>query len=241
MFAQAVSSGSSVKSIAAFERVPENHAVVPEHYPTEYLPFTVRVVNDEESLQKAIDIRHAAYARHIDPALAEALRKPEAQDRAPGTFVLLAESKLDGSPLGTMRIQTNQFNPLSVEKSVQLPEWMQGRALAETTRLGVTNDKVGNMVKTVLVKAGYLFCVKNNIPYMVITARFPIDRQYDRLLFKDVFPEGGFIPLEHVFNLPHRVMHFDVFGGEGLWSERRHPLLTFMRYTHHPDILLGAE
>ena len=27
--------------------------------------------------------------------------------------VLLAESKLDGSPLGTMRIQTNRFQPLA--------------------------------------------------------------------------------------------------------------------------------
>ncbi|HEX5805346.1 MAG TPA: hypothetical protein VFY31_03285 [Macromonas sp.] len=239
MFAQAVSSGSSVQSIASFERAPEFQTAAPELYPSEYLPFTVRVASDEESLQKAVDIRHAAYARHIDPKLAEALRKPEAQDRAPGTYVLLAESKLDGSPLGTMRIQTNEFKPLSVEKSVQLPDWMQGRQLAETTRLGVTNEKVGSMVKTVLVKAGYLFCVKNDIPYMVITARSPVDRQYDRLLFKDVFPDGGFIPLEHVFNLPHRVMYFDVFGGEDLWSERRHPLLTFMRYTQHPDIHLG--
>ena len=46
----------------------------------------------------------------------------ESCDRDPGTAILLAESKLDGAPLGTMRIQTNEYAPLAVEQSVRLPD-----------------------------------------------------------------------------------------------------------------------
>ena len=69
----------------------------------EYLPFTVRVASTAADLAKAVQVRHDAYARHIDPKFADALRNPEAMDTAPGVVVLLAESKLDGSPLGSMR------------------------------------------------------------------------------------------------------------------------------------------
>ena len=40
----------------------------------EILPFTVRIVQDEEDLAKAIRVRHSAYARHL-PTLAETLRE----------------------------------------------------------------------------------------------------------------------------------------------------------------------
>lgn len=205
----------------------------------EYLPFTVRVASTAADLAKAVQVRHDAYARHIDPKFADALRNPEAMDTAPGVVVLLAESKLDGSPLGSMRIQTNHNQALCVEQAIDLPNWMQGKKLAEATRLGVAQGAEGRLVKTVLVKAGYLFCVRNGIDYMVVTARAPLDRQYERLLFKDIYPGMGFVPLSHVFNLPHRIMCFDVFEGERLWSEERHPLLGFMRYTEHPDVKVG--
>ena len=71
----------------------------------ERLPFRVRLVRSEEDLAKAVSIRHAAYARHL-PGFAEQLRHPERSDFSADGIVLLAESRLDGSPLGTMRVQT---------------------------------------------------------------------------------------------------------------------------------------
>ncbi len=47
------------------------------------------------------------------------------------TVVLLAESKLDGTPLGTARIRTNVHRPLHIEESVELPQWLQGRRLSK--------------------------------------------------------------------------------------------------------------
>ncbi len=204
----------------------------------EYLPFTVRVVDTDAALHKAVHIRHAAYARHIAPHLAHALQAPEALDRVPGAVVLLAESKVDGSPLGTMRIQTNRYGPLTLEQSVELPQWMQGLGLAEASRLGITQEKVGRMVKTMLFKAYYLYCLRNGIAHMVITARSPVDRMYDRLLFQDVYPGMGYVPLEHVFNLPHRIMQLDVQRAQAMWQEAGHPLLGFMCDTDHPDLMV---
>ncbi len=207
----------------------------PNGYHEEILPFTVRLVHDDEDLGKAVQIRHSAYARHL-PKFAETLKAPEREDSDSGVTVLLAESKLDGSPLGTMRIQTNQFKPLCVEQSIELPEWLKGKRLAEATRLGVTDGKGGRLVTTVLFKAFYLYCQQIGTEWMVITGRSPIDRQYERMLFEDVFPGIGYIPLAHVGNLPHRIMASSVDTAKARWTAAKHPLLDFMLETHHPDI-----
>lgn len=205
----------------------------------ELLPFTVRLVRDEEDLSKAVSIRHSAYARHL-PEFAETLKSPERADTEDGVVVLLAESKLDGSPLGTMRIQTNQYKPLCLEQSVMLPDWLRTRRLAEATRLGVADGKVGRLVTTVLFKAYFQYCQQIGIEWLVVAGRAPVDRTYERLLFDDVFPGQGYIPLLHASNLPHRIMSFNVDTAEDRWAHARHPLLGFMCNTHHPDIDLGG-
>lgn len=206
----------------------------------EVLPFTVRLVCDDDDLNKAVEIRQSAYARHL-PEFAETLRVPESTDAQDGVVVLLAESKLDGSALGTMRIQTNRFAPLSLEQSIDLPDWLRVRPLAQAARLGVTDAKSGRMVKTALFKAFFQFCQQTGIDWMVIAARAPIDRQYQRLLFSDVVPGMGFTPLLQANNIPHRVLSFEVSTAKARWAEANHPLLDFMCNTHHPDIDIGGS
>lgn len=206
-------------------------------WPEELLPFTVRLVHDSDDLDKAVQIRHSAYARHV-PKFAETLQRPEREDTESGVTVLLAESKLDGSPLGSMRIATNRFKPLAVEQSIELPDWMRGKRLAEATRLGVTDGKGGRLVTTVLFKSFYLYCKQIGIDWMVVTGRAPLDRQYERMLYTDVFPGTGFIPLRHVGNMPHRVMCTETATCEARWSAAGHPLFEFAFRTHHPDILV---
>jgi hypothetical protein len=186
---------------------------------TERLPFTVRRVADSEALLKAVQVRHAAYARHV-PEFASTLARPEACDYEDDTVVLLAESRLDGSPLGSVRIQTNFYRPLQVEASIALPDWLQGRRLAEVTRLGVGEGRIGRMVKIALMKGMFEYWEQNAIDYAVATGRAPIDRQYEQLLFSDVFGEHAMVPLAHVGGMPHRVMAFEVA-------------------TKHPDIDIG--
>ena len=207
---------------------------------SERLPFTVRVVRNEADLWKAVQIRHAAYARHV-PMLAMRLTMPEPPDMQQGVVVLLAESKVDGSPLGTMRIQTNLHHRLPLEQSVDLPSWMNGKRMAEATRLGVTEARIGRVVKTVLFKAFYQYCERNRIEWMVVAGRSPIDRQYERLMFEDVFPNMGFVPLLHAANMPHRIMSFNVETAEARWSAAAHPLFAFVCRTEHKDIDVGPR
>ncbi|MEY4756665.1 MAG: hypothetical protein RJA34_1563 [Pseudomonadota bacterium] len=206
----------------------------------ERLPFTIRLVSDENALSKAVQVRHAAYARHV-PDFAEALRMPEANDFENGVAVLLAESKLDGSPLGTMRIQTNRHKPLTLEKSLALPQWLHDSSLAEATRLAVANDATSRVVKTALFKAFFLYCQQQSIEWMVITARAPIDRQYERLMFEDVYPGLGYVPMAHVNNLPHRVLSFEVGMARARWEDANHPMQNFFCETVHPDILISGS
>lgn len=205
----------------------------------ELLPFTVRLVREEDDVRKAVSVRHAAYARHV-PVMAEKLVNPEATDFEDGVAVLLAESKLDGAPLGTMRIQTNRCKALSIEQSIELPGWLKGRPLAEATRLGVEQGRTGTFVKTVLFKAFYRYCVEQGIDYMVIAARAPLDRQYDKLMFSDIFPGAGFMPMRHGGNLPHRALNFDVRTAEQRWAAAAHPMFDFIFRTRHADIDLRA-
>lgn len=207
---------------------------------TERLPFTIRRVEDDHSLRKAVRIRHAAYARHV-PEFAQTLALPEDSDYEDDAVVLLAESRLDGSPLGTVRIQTNLHRPLPVEESVVLPAWLQGRRLAEVTRLGIEEGRIGRMVKIGLMKALFEYWEQNGIEWAVVTGRAPIDRQYEQLLFADVFEDRQPVPLRHVGNIPHRLMAFEVATAEARWQAAGHPLFNFFRRTRHPDIDVGRH
>ncbi len=206
----------------------------------ERLPFRIGIVRSEEELEKAVSIRHDAYGRHV-PTIAALLEKAEDCDNEPGSAVLLAESKLDGSPLGTMRIQTNRYRKLALEQSVELPAWLQGKSQAEATRLGVAHSSMGPMVKTALFKAYYHYCLLEQIEWLVIAARSPLDEQYESMLMKDVFPGGEFTPMRHAGNIPHRVLALRVDRVEPAWRQAGHPLYGFFFHTHHADIDLHGK
>lgn len=204
----------------------------------ERLPFRIRVARRQADLRRVAQLRYDAYARHLPAALTQGLLQVDPLDLAPGVAVLMAESRADGELLGTLRIQTNEHRPLALQQSFELPAWMAGARCAEVTRLAVTQRADSRLVKTVMLKAAYCWCERAGVRYVLVTARSPLDRQYARLMFRDVDPAKGFVPLEHVFGLPHRVMYCDIatarFEGAG------HPLYDFWFNTDHPDIELDA-
>jgi hypothetical protein len=208
-------------------------------YAVAQLPFTVKVVSNEDELAKATSLRQAAYARHL-PEVARGLGTPEAMDFQPDTDVLLAQARLDGAPLGTMRIHRNDSQPLPLEQSFRLPAQMRTARLAEATRFGMGTGEQALAVKTALFKALYLYGVQHDIDYIVITARYPLDRMYERLLYEDVEPEAGYIPMKHVGNIPHRVLYFPVARAEEIYVNAKHPLLDYAFRTVHPDIELPS-
>ncbi|CAE6859614.1 hypothetical protein R75465_07592 [Paraburkholderia aspalathi] len=201
---------------------------------TERLPFTIKVVSTSVDLDKAVEMRRAAYRRHL-PEFAETMGV-EALDGAPGTIVLLAQSRLDGGPIGTMRVQTNAFAPLAVEQSVRLPDWLRQARLAEATRLGVARGAIGRIVKVALCKAFFMYCAQNGVDWMLITARSPLDREYEAMLFDDVYGQNEFLPMAHVGGLPHRVMAKPVALVRQRWAKVNHPFFGFFFETDHLDI-----
>lgn len=225
-FASVSSSSGAFQALQMLDRA-ENRV--------ERLPFSIRVAHSEEDIAKVVAIRHAAYARHV-PQLAAQLSEPESTDFSEGVSVLLAESKLDGRPLGTMRLQTNFAGPLALETSLALPEQFQHASLSEATRLGVVQENVGRTVTTMLFKAYYMYCLNMGIDWMVITARSPMDKRYDALMFEDVYPGRGYIPMRHVGDIPHRVMALNVALVKGRWARISHPLYNLIFLTNHPDI-----
>lgn len=220
--------------------LPAVPAAAPLRIEAEPFPFTVRCVRNEEQLGKAIRIRRDAYARHV-PQVARGFNEPEVFDKTKGSVVLLAESKLDGGPVGTLRIQTNHYQPLAVENVVELPDFMQRRSLAEITRLGVIEGRQGRLVTHALFKALYLYCLALQIHWMVVAARSPLDRSYLRLAFHDLYPEREYFPLPYAGNIPHKVLAFEVMSAERRWKQVSHPLYEFMVESAHPDINVFAS
>ncbi|MDP3702175.1 MAG: hypothetical protein Q8R72_14860 [Hylemonella sp.] len=206
---------------------------------TERLPFSVRIVRSGEDLERAIALRYEAYARHM-PEFAQKLRQAEPDDFEADSIILLAESRIDGSVIGTMRIQNNSYRPLSMEHSISLPDVYKGQSMVEVRRLGVAKGASGRLVKMVLIKACLLYCEKNNIQWAMVAARPPLDQSYEKLMFIDVMPGKTFTPLPTANNVPHRVMAFQIDGYEGRLIEAKHQLHGFFCGTHHPDIDVNA-
>lgn len=202
---------------------------------TEILPFTVRPVRDRRAMDRAVHTRHHAYARHL-PTLAATMTGPDDLDAGYGVIVLLAESKLDGSSLGTIRIHCNEDVDLPLEKSVDLPNNFLFHRLAEATRLAVTGGVNASVVKNALFKAFFQYCLKNDIHSAVIAGRPPLDRMYERLMFQEVFPGEGCVDLLHAGNLPHRIMFLDIKTAAERWQKAAHPMFEYFMETHHPDL-----
>ena len=185
------------KRISVFEELKQVDALVDlQHEPqqvVERLPFTVRIVQNEEDLMKAVRVRHEAYAKHL-PASASALSEPEEEDERPDTAVLLAESKLDGSALGSVRVQTNCDGPLPVERSLHLPPVLQNQTLADARRLAIVRGGEGGLVRTALFKALFQYWQHISVDWAVVAARPPLHRTYERLMFSNVLTDPEFTP-----------------------------------------------
>lgn len=203
----------------------------------EILPFRVEIAS-RQHLQDVAALRAATYGKHL-PELGATLRQPEPADFARGCEVFVAKSKFDGSLLGTLRTHANVFNPLPMQASIDLPERFNGTRMLETTRLCIKGNPGASVVRTALFKAMYLYCLEQNVEWMMAAARRPVDRIHDSLLFVDVKEPGVYYPMAHAGGVPHRVLSMSVTDMQRQWKASEHPLYRFGFETHHPDIDLS--
>lgn len=211
---------------------------VPVHS-TQNLPFRVRLVQTQQDLLSAVHIRSKAYGRHV-PVMAELLVDPEPEDVREDVLILIAESKFDNAIIGSLRLVPNFSRPLKIESNITLPSWLENKRLVEFMRLGVENGKTGRMVFSALAKAAYEICFHQNVDYILVTGRYPVELIYRGLQFEDLL--GHPVPISYIANIPHRVFYFDVKKADNDWRENANRLYGFMAETMHPDIEVdGAQ
>ena len=199
------------------------------------LGFALRPVASHHDLLDACAVRAQAYGHHL-PEMGLCLARPDTLDQADGTTVFVCRDKATGRATGTMRIQTSHPGPLMMEQSVTLPGWLAAAPRAEITRLAVSVG-ADPLTKLCLMKASYLFCMAQQVQWMVIGARNDaLIRNYRRLGFIDALGRDELVPLGHTGGLMHRILAFDVASAERTWSAARHPLYGFMVQTAHPDL-----
>jgi hypothetical protein len=206
---------------------------------TQSLPFRIRLASSEADLLHAVSVRTEAYGRRV-PGMDAVLRDPEPDDFRSDAVLLLAESKTDGEVLGSMRLLTNLQEPLHLEHEVALPAAFQGKKLLEAWRLTVRNSELGRMVSAALYKSLYEISFYNEIDFVLVVARHPVDRLYKAMQFKDALA-GQKFALSNTLNLPHGLYHLPIREADQLWRRADCPLYPFMAMTHHPDIEIDHE
>jgi hypothetical protein len=204
-----------------------------------HLPFTVRLVRTDVQLAKVCELRAAAYGHHM-PEFGESLLRPEPYDTEPGNVILMAEDKATGAAVGTLRIHLNTHRTLPLEAAITLPAHMQGHFLVEISRLSVRPGYSQMDVRLALFKAAYLYCYANQVQYMLVTARRPLDRIYKSVTFKPLNGKDEWIPIPYTGNIEHTVLVFDVLMAERIWYHENHRLYPFFKQTYHPDLQVFA-
>jgi len=204
--------------------------------PGENLSIRVRVVRTESQLQKAIKIRADAYVRH-NVACAESLHTAEDDDKAPGSLILLCESKITGDAVGTLRLNTNFEAPTYLERDLRLPDFLRNTSIAYVTRLAIANGTSGAFVKLALFKALHRYCFATQISWILAVAREPVDKEFIRLGFRDILkPHEKFRRPSHFGDIDVRPLYLSVLQAEHDWRTVKHPLYDFMVLRTHPDI-----
>lgn len=203
------------------------------------LGFSLRVVESHQDLLDACAVRAQAYGRHL-PEMRQRLAEPDELDYDKGMTVFLCRDKATGRATGTMRIQTSLHGPLIMEQSVLLPPPLADATRVEVTRLAVPVG-VDPLTRLCLWKASFLFCITNDLRWMVIGARSEaLIRNYRRLGFTDVFGSGELVPLAHTGGVLHRILSFDAQSAQRVWGEIRHPLYKFIFETEHEDLQVSS-
>lgn len=203
------------------------------------LPFTVNLVTSNEDLADAVAVRASAYLRHNAPA-ADKVRDGEEDDYRDDVALLIARSKVDGSALGTMRINSNLARPLWLESVMPLPASLSRSRCVEFMRLGVLNGSNGRLVSAALAKASYQICRAVQMDYILVCSRAPVDALYRGYLFDDLL-DGAKLDLHYAPDVPHRVLCLPVAEAQDRWRVRSRAVHRFFVETEHPDIDIDYE
>ena len=203
----------------------------------EALPFRVRLATSAQDLQQAVEIRAAAYGRHL-ARMGDVLRTEEPADRRPDVLVLIAERKFDRQPVGSMRLEPNFNGPLNIEAQTSLPEHYRGARLVELTRLGVESGSGGTMVMVALAKAAYEICRACGVDYAMAVGRRTVGHKFRSLCFDEI---KGPIRIQEALVTPLWLFALPVCEWETRLRAKGHFYFDFLARTEHPDITIDFQ
>lgn len=211
---------------------PYSHAITE----TQLLPFSIRLANSQDDIEKVCLQRAQAYGRHQPDLVTRlTLSRPEPEDLRDDVLILMAESKESGDVVGALRLQTNINQPLRFETELALPERFRGKHLLEAGRMTVRNGPEGRMVLPALVKAAFEISYRVGIDFSLLIGRAPIDRMYHAMQFQDVFG-GEKVVTSAQPGVPVTLFYMDITQADARWIAAACPLYGFMAQTLHPDI-----
>lgn len=197
--------------------------------------YAVKLIRTRDQLREVVDVRVLGYKKHI-PTLAETLATPEDADFKKATVTIGCVDTATKQIVGSVRITLNQFEPLPLESVFKLDPQIASQNIAEASRLVVPSNSQARFVKLLLIKATYLYCHALQVKWVMLCAREPLDREYEKLGLVDVSTSGKFLLVPYIGQIPHRALGLNVVEAERNWSASKHPLYQFMAQHVHREI-----
>ena len=206
---------------------------VPGHIPS--TPYSIRIVRTSAQLQAAVEVRYQAYSEKLQ-ALASKVSQPGPLDFAHEPIVLLAENRLTGEAIGTMRLNTGP-SILDMLDDINLPDNIMGERVAFVSRMAVVGTVAERqLVRNLMQKAVFQLCIAKQLNRILLLAVEPRERLFYRCGFSDVFEDGKARYPAFLDKFPVKALYADTYAMERHWKEQKHPLYDFLFRTFHPEI-----
>jgi hypothetical protein len=212
-----------------------NPRLIPLSGKHKQLSFSVKIARNDDQLFRALAVRRESYSKH-HPSYADIVAVQDKRDMQSGSLVLVAESKVTGEALGTMRIETNQNRPLQMEADIRLPKAMRGAHLAHVSRMATLQGPESTQVKFGLFKALYLYSIAKEIDYLLVATIPPLERLYYRIGFKDLNRRPTALTLSEYGAFPMQVLRAKVSQFERETAIKSPMLNRFVFHSVHSDI-----
>jgi hypothetical protein len=196
---------------------------------------SVRLVRTSGQLVEIGRVRSRAYSKHVHNVHADDSGL-DSQDQDSKTISIYCEDKTSKKTLGALRISIADDEFLPIQKAFLLPTEMLGTRIAEITRLAMPASPNSKFIKALLFKALFQYCVAMQVKWMIVGARSPLDLEYLSLNFTDLTKSAGYVPIQHAWGLPHKVLAFEVMTAERRWHSLEHPLYDFVFKETHKEI-----
>jgi hypothetical protein len=202
---------------------------------TEALPFSVVAVSSEIAINSIAEQRYIQYRRHYGD-FALSLQTPESDDTHPDAILVAAVSTQDSRILGSFRLEKDTLADTKISIIENFGKLNITGKSALVSRLVVSKTSERIRVRNALFKYLHRYCFSNQIQNILVAAKPPLDRLYQKLGFKSAIESDHLIPIEWSGHHMTKILYLDTVEAVVDWHNNRHDLYNFMANTFHPNI-----